>query len=900
LAELQDRLQAALGTAYRLESELGGGGMSRVFVAEETALGRKVVVKVLPPEYGAGLNVDRFRREIQVAAGLHHPHIVPLLAAGSSGDLLYYTMPLIEGESLRARLARDHELPVHDTLRLLRDLVDGLSFAHQHGVVHRDIKPDNILITGKHALVTDFGVAKALEASGKSSLTSTGLALGTPAYMAPEQAAADPHTDHRADLYAVGVLAYEMLTGVPPFTGPSAQSVLTAHVTKAPVPVTEMRASVPPGLASLVMRCLEKKPADRYQDAEELLAQIELLSTPSGGTQPTSAVPAYSSAASSGVNGVQVQRTIPTWAKLAVGAGVALAVLWFALLSPRLKGRPAAEAETPKTIAVLPLLNLGNPEDEYFADGITEEIINRLTGVPGLKVIPRSSAMQYKGTKKPLSQVGEELGVSYILEGTVRWDQMPNGTRQIRVSPEVIKVSDGTNVWAHGYEAVMAGVFQVQSDIAQQVTSALGIALAEPERQVIAQRPTDNAEAYDYFFRARAYYNRGYERASILGAIDNYSKATALDPKFANAWAALSEAHSEYFWFFFDRSPNRLAMAKAAADSALRLDPDLPDVHRALGFYYYWGYLDYDRALKELNLALEKRPDDPDVVFAIAAVNRRQGRWQDAVTGFEHATALDPRSAQNAYNLAETYFLMHRYADTERQLERVRDLSSDWVLAYSFGARTALRWHGDTTAAFRTLREGISRVGARALLPGFGTIQGLRYGDEFLVANDSAMSLALRSATAADFTDPAAYYILKGQVARIQGQSQSQRIYFDSARTALEAVLRREPEEAGHHSRLGVAYAGLGRRDDAIHSAKRAVELLPITKEAYRGSVILLELARVQVMTGDLDPAIDILSQLLSVPSIISAPDLRVDPFWRPLQDNPKFEAMLAAHPVPQ
>lgn len=899
MAELQDRLQAALGTAYRLESELGGGGMSRVFVAEETALGRKVVVKVLPPEYGAGLNVDRFRREIQVAAGLHHPHIVPLLAAGSSGDLLYYTMPLIEGESLRARLARDHELPVYDTLRLLRDLVDGLSFAHQHGVVHRDIKPDNILITGKHALVTDFGVAKALEASGKSSLTSTGLALGTPAYMAPEQAAADPHTDHRADLYAVGVLAYEMLTGVPPFTGPSAQSVLTAHVTKAPVPVTEMRATVPPGLASLVMRCLEKKPADRYQDAEELLAQIELLATPSGGTAPTSAVASVSSATTSGISGTQPQRTVPGWAKVALGAALVIAAVWFGL-SQRVRGGPAVAAATPRTIAVLPLLNLGRPEDEYFADGITEEIINRLTGVAGLKVIPRSSAMQYKGTKKPLRQIGEELNVAYILEGTVRWDQQADGTRQIRVSPEVIKVSDGTNVWAHGYQAVLSGVFQVQTDIAQQVTSALGLALAEPERQALAQRPTDNAEAYDYFLRGRAYYNRGYDRSSIQGSIDNYGKATALDPHFATAWAALSEAHSEYFWFFFDRSPNRLALAKAAVDSALKLDPDLVDAHRALGFYYYWGFLDYDRALKELNLALEKRPDDPDVVFAMAAVNRRQGRWDDAVAGFERASNLDARSAQNAYNLSETYFLLRRYADAQRQLERVRDLSSDWVLVYPMMARTALRWHGDTAAAYRAIREGNSRVGARVLLSAFGYLQGVRYGDAFLVAGDSAMSQALATSTTADFTNAIGYYVLKAEVAGIRGQSQPQRIYFDSARAVSEAAVRREPDEGGNYSSLGFALAGLGRRDEAIREGKRGVELLPITKEAYRGSVVLLNLARIHVLVGDLDPAIDILSQLLTVPSTISAPGLRADPFWRPLQGNPKFEALLAAHPVPQ
>src|SRR5881398_3320270 len=258
MAELRDRLQSALGDAYRIERELGGGGMSRVFLAEEVRLSRQVVVKVLPPELAAGVSADRFEREIQLAAKLQHPHIVPLLTAGSRGDLLYYVMPHIAGESLRARLAHERALPIGETVLILRDVCDALAYAHGHGVVHRDVKPDNVLLSGKHALVTDFGVAKAVaESTGKTALTSLGVALGTPAYMAPEQAAADPNTDHRADIYAVGALGYEMLAGRPPFIGPP-QAVLAAHVTSQPEPVTKYRDSTPPALAALVMRCLAK------------------------------------------------------------------------------------------------------------------------------------------------------------------------------------------------------------------------------------------------------------------------------------------------------------------------------------------------------------------------------------------------------------------------------------------------------------------------------------------------------------------------------------------------------------------------------------------------------------------------------------------------------------------
>src|SRR6267143_1002683 len=281
MTDLLARLHAALGPAYRVEREFGGGGMSRVFLARERELERQVVVKVLPPEMAAGVNAERFRREIQLAASLQHPHIVPLLAAGHADDLVYYTMPLIEGESLRAKLAHEGELPIPETVRVLRDVADALAYAHAHGVAHRDIKPDNVLISNHHAVVTDFGVAKALsESSGKSSLTSAGVALGTPAYMAPEQAAADPHTDHRCDLYAVGALGYEMLTGRPPFAGATPQQVLAAQVTRTPERVTLHRPAVPPTLEDMIMRCLEKAPADRWQSADELLSYLVVLRTP--------------------------------------------------------------------------------------------------------------------------------------------------------------------------------------------------------------------------------------------------------------------------------------------------------------------------------------------------------------------------------------------------------------------------------------------------------------------------------------------------------------------------------------------------------------------------------------------------------------------------------------------
>lgn len=329
ISELEQRLQAALGTSYRIQKELGGGGMSRVFLAEETRLGRQVVVKVLPPEMGAAVNIERFEREIQLAARLQHPHVVSLLTAASSGDLLYYIMPYIAGESLRAKLERDGALPVPEAVRLLREIVDALAYAHQHNVVHRDIKPDNVLLSTGHAVVTDFGVAKAVSASsgGHSSLTSLGVALGTPAYMAPEQAAADPHVDHRADIYAVGALAYEMLAGRTPFMSPTPHAMLAAHITKAPDPLSSHR-NVSPALNAIVMRCLEKHPADRFQTAGDLLAQLEVVLTPSGGSAPTDAVPTVSSGTKEALKKSHPVRVMAAFAAAAIAT---LAVVWVAV-----------------------------------------------------------------------------------------------------------------------------------------------------------------------------------------------------------------------------------------------------------------------------------------------------------------------------------------------------------------------------------------------------------------------------------------------------------------------------------------------------------------------------------------------------------------------------------------
>jgi serine/threonine-protein kinase len=877
MQNLESRLQAVLGTGYRLERELGGGGMSRVFVAEELGLGRRVVVKVLPPDLAAGLNVERFKREVALAAGLQHPHIVPLHTAGEGDGLFYYTMPLVEGESLRTMLARQGELPIGDAVRLLRDVVDCLAYAHKHGVVHRDIKPDNVLVTSNHAVVTDFGVAKALsEASGVMTMTQEGMALGTPAYMAPEQAAADPHVDHRADLYAVGAMAYEMLTGRPPFTGPNPQAILAAHVMTAPVPVTQSRVTVPPALEALVLRCLEKKPADRWQSADEILAHLESMATPSGGITPTRATAA-----------VPAPSARNPWRMPAIVAGVAALAVAGWLVAPRLKGGGGA-ASGPPRLAVLPMENLGAAEDEDLADGLTQEIAGKLSQVSGLAVIGRTSAMQYKKTTKSVGEIGQELKVSHVLTSTLRRERGTSTTR-LRIHAELVRTGDDTQIWAESYETEGGEVFSVQAALAERVASALEVTLLAPERTVIAAQPTKNAEAYDAFVRGQAVYTRSDDLKETLAAIELFARASRLDPSFAQASAWLSITNTQMYWYGYDQSAARLDSAAAALDRAAAVAPDLPDVRLARGYLRYWGHLDYDGALAEMTPALQARPNDPAIVSAVAYVNRRRGNWDEAIRLLLRAQELDPRSRESAYNLGQTYLMTRRFPEAERYLEQALAMTPTDGLTVTSLITLRLGQGGPDAAraVYRSAAAGRNPVEVARGLVGWEPFWLARFNEEF---QSGMEQLELWPELGA----PAAYHLLKGTARAARGQQAAARASFDSALAAAEREERgdslREAGRAIHHS---LAYAGLGRWPEAIREAERAVAVLPPEKESIGGAGNLVILAEVYMGAGQSDKAVATLRKLLAMPSNISIPILRNDATWDPLRKDPGFQQLL-------
>src|SRR3989449_254962 len=551
--------------------------MSHVFVAEETALDRKVVIKVLPPETAALVSLERFKREILLAAKLQHPHIVPLLTAGESNGLPYYTMPFVDGESLRVRLTRHGELPVNQAIRMLREIASALAYAHEHGIVHRDIKPDNVLLSGGSAMVTDFGVAKALSASTSAAhggITSLGVALGTPAYMSPEQASADPSVDHRADIYSFGVLAYELLTGQPPFAGRTPQNLLAAHVTEAPEAINKRRASLPPALAALVMRCLEKRPADRPQSASALVHALDDITTPSGGMTPT---------------GTQASRGVSRrWGAIAAVLGIVIAS-W--LLATRTGG-----AAKLRSIAVLPTDIGADTAHAFLADGLSSDLTTKLSKIPGLSVRAYAPLSVMHG--RTVREAGKELGVGAIVMVRVA----RSGT-QLRATASLVNVANDDLLWSEAFEASDQDQFALQDQLVSAIAGALNLSLSPATTTAMRARRTSSNEAHQLVQRARLETDQ-FTAASLRSAISHAEAAIALDSTYADAWAALADAWG-YTADDFVSAATAGPQVRRAAERALALDPTLADAHAQVAIWWLTYGHDPAAASQEMEQALK-------------------------------------------------------------------------------------------------------------------------------------------------------------------------------------------------------------------------------------------------------------------------------------------------------
>jgi serine/threonine-protein kinase len=849
--------------------------MATVYLARDVKHGRQVAIKVLAGELAATLGKGRFNREIEIAAKLSHPHILPLHDSGVSKDFIYYVMPYIQGESLRDRLDREQQLPLEDALLIAREVADGLSYAHAYGVIHRDIKPENIMLTGGHAIIADFGVARALTAAGDDQLTGTGLAIGTPAYMSPEQASGRTELDGRSDQYALGCLLYEMLAGQPPFSAPSASGIMTQHMTVPPPPITALRPSVPPELAKLLHKLLAKSPADRFPTAKQVVETLTTIETRvgTGWVTPVTSdmIPAMSSRRRS-----------------AVKVGLTAAVLVGAMLGGTLlmNGGRTVSADPPRRIVVLPFVNQGSEDDEYFADGLTDEVTDRLAGLPGLAVIARTSAWRYKKTTLPIRQVAEELDVDYVLAGTVHWDKSGGGEGRVRVTSELISDQE-SRIWADRFDAALANVFEIQSNIASGVADELDVALGESERRTLATRPTNNLGAYDFYLRGNEYYNRGWREADVRTAIDQFERAVEQDPDLALALARLSKAHSLMYQLRIDRSQTRLHRAKQAADRALALDPSLAASYEALGHYYYWGFREYEPAIDAFENALRRQSNYATVHNAMGNVRRRQGRWQEAIASYERAITLDPGSHVIAHNLAEAHYLIREYDRVDAYLDRSVNLAPDFLDSYIRRAMLHISSEGDVAGAASILEDAAGRIPPATWRPlwlwwDLGLFR--------IVDADEGMH---RLQIGSFGVDSATFYLSKGALHRRRGEQESAMVYFDSARVVLEQLAAAEPQWARYQGSLGLAYAGLGRAGEAVRQGRLAMQLLPTASDALDGPDWVYNMARIQLWVGNTAAAADYLQQYLAMPSRISPRWIGMDPEWEPLRQ------MMASGPAP-
>jgi TolB-like protein/Flp pilus assembly protein TadD len=860
--------------------------MGEVYRARDRRLERDVAVKVLPEAVARDPDrLARFEREAKALAQLSHPAILSIFDFGKEGESTYAVTELLEGETLRERLGRE-QLPWRRAVEIATAAVDGLASAHAAGIVHRDLKPENIYLTRDGRVkILDFGLAR-VEPSfireGKTlsmtpSDTQPGIVLGTVGYMAPEQVRGEP-ADLRSDIFALGCILFETLTGKRAFKRDTAAETMTA-ILKDPVPEVGLAGiEVSSELDCIVSHCLEKNPAERFQSASDLAFSLR-----------EAAKPGVGAARRAPAKRRRLSIALFILAPLLVVAGAV-----FLLRRGPAPGRPVqsnpVEAER---VAVLPFENLGESGDAYFATGVTDEITGRLGSVRGLAVVSRASAFQYAGTKKSTHEIGNELAVKYLLTGTVRWARGPGTVERVRITPQLIRAADDTSLWTEVYEFAMDDIFSVQSKIAGSVVSELGLTLLEHERSSLEARPTGNMDAYQAFLRGRHLASQAHFTLSTwLAAVADFERAVTLDPNFALGWAELSRAHARLAYFRYDMSPQRHDQARQALFRARELNPESPEVHLAAGYYHLWLERDSEAALAEFEAASRGLPSSAEVQSARGELFRLHGDWEQSIRAYQATGSLSPRDGSAMVDVAETLWWMRRYPEALEASNRAISLSPDQPWAYLSKAYTLWSWKG---------REGLEEArAALELVPKDHEFAEWSWFWQEAFEERYAEALARMEA------DPEGWIRIKIQavpkalfaaIAHLSlGETERARQKFDTALRLLESEVRNSPEDGRYHSSLGVACAGLGRKEEAVREGRRGVELLPLSKDAVYGIPHVIDLAYIHTLLGAPEKAVEQLEVLLSHPGWVSEPWIRMDPRWRSLQGNPLYEALLAKY----
>lgn len=870
---------------YKISHPIGSGGMGEVYLATDIRAGRKAALKLLPNRFAADPDrLRRFQQEAQAVTALNHPNILTVYEVGQDDSTYYIASELIEGETLRQRLL-PKRIELGEAVEIAIQVASALAAAHDADIIHRDIKPENLMVRPDGFVkVLDFGIAKLasqkLTASASidevfsPSATSHGLVPGTVRYMSPEQARG-AQVDKSTDIWSLGAVLYEMITGQAPFSGNGTEEVIAAILEREPPPLANDVSNAPAELQQIVSKALCKQPSQRYSSAHDLLHALKSF------RRQMEVSAELDRRGSSGRSWVRGWR-----AALATGILATLLVLFFYSLR-----RPASNSAADKSIAVLPLENLSeDKENAFFADGVQDELLSNLAKIKDLKVISRTSVMQYKsGVSHNLRDIARQLGVSNVVEGSVR-----RFGNHVRVSVQLIDARTDRHLWGENYDRTLTDSVSLQGELATDIADAIGATLSPQERARLEATPTKNPTAYDAYLRARAIpVDWGFNvEGDIEGAIHLYERAVELDPNFTLAWAYLSIAQVQSVWKGLDPSAARVAAAKNALDRALALDPTLPEVHLALG-YYRFNEGNKTSALAEFRQAEQGLPNSADVIEAIARMQRTLGHWDDAVADLRRSIELDPRDIRASNNLALTYCAMRRFPEALATLDRV------------------LAWDPTNARALLTKADALVSIGdlqAAAPLIANPKLPANRRATYALLQRDYAAAVEILSKELAmqrdrrDPNDILALAFSQQLAGKLSAASATYQKAIENFRRELEKVAPGSFTEADAHGRLAAAYAGLGKANSAIAEGQRAMALAPSSEYPELGPNLEDEMARTYAQLGDAGHAISMLKRLLqtsySGATFLTPATLRLDPIWDAIRNDPRFQ-QLSAEKVP-
>jgi eukaryotic-like serine/threonine-protein kinase len=921
VSENSDTLIGELIGHYRIESLIGVGGMGEVYLARDERLSRKVALKLLPKQLTADeTQVSRFKTEARAASALNHPNILTVYEIGSEGDRQFIATEFIEGVTLRAWLAHG-KIGLRDALEVAIQVASGLAAAHETGVVHRDIKPENIMLRPDgYVKVLDFGIAKLNEQQpatdrgfiGKMAVhqTQPGRVLGTVRYMSPEQTRGE-EADARSDIWSLGAVIYEMIAGTPPFQGQTPSDCIASILMTEPPALsgtlsgrrgdtdssrrTAGEPDIPVELESILKKALRKSEDARYQTSKEMLADLRSLKT----ELDTKWLPFQTAA--------RVVRKTKWYRQgaLLMLAAVVLVLSVFTLFVFRSlqRSHPAmstaqgltSNSTTPeKSIAVLPFENLsGDPDNAFFADGVQDEILTDLARIADLKVIGRTSVLQYKsGVPRNLQNIGHQLGVAHLVEGTVQ-----RSGNHMHVNTQLVDARTNRRLWGQIYDRDLADVFAIESEIATAIAGELNAKLSPNEKSEIELPSTGDIPAFDLYTRANdLLLTESFSddvRGHLLQAAELLNQAVARDPAFFQAYCQLTYAHDRLYFYGFDHTPARLALAEAATQMAFRLRPDAGEAHLARAQNLYWGYLDYAGALAELEVARQRLPNDARILQLMGYIHRRQGRWEESTQDLDRGVELDPRNLETLQQIAINHDLFRRYTEEKLILDRALAIEPNHAETKVVRANVDLDSKADTHPLHQVIDE--IRAGNPAGVRGVANNWLICALAERDAAAAKEALVALGEAPLLDGSVQLNRQFVEGLIARMTKDQAKARAAFTAARVEQERIVRAEPNHGPSHCVLGLIDAALGRKDEALREGRRAVELLPVEKDVIRGPAMHRYLAKIAAWVGDNDLACEQLAIATRVPSGVSYGQLKLMPWWDPLRGDPRFEKIAAS-----